>query len=356
MKKSLHILMIIAVMALGACKKEALPELPNGNAPVYNFTGELDGEKRTFVIGDEGVIMHHGLANENGLITYYGEIESIPTDEKLKIEFIQQETPIVGGELKVVELQKIPFLVHEAATYSFDFGGVANQLNNMMLVNEDGVFELMDEIILSEFGIFTKQIKYPDFSEDQVYNFVINHGYAGGYLNGEFVSEMRGDSLFVDPVYSAGTRHEWFVDGELVGTLQNCKVQADPGIYEVKHIVYDIHDNPSVFATVVRIKGGKRLWQMALHSAPEASFETRNYGRVKVSFYKNGEWFYSENSVSNNANFFNVDSLQTVENLEETSLRLLKFDAQFSATLVNQDKTDSLVLSEMIGTFSVGLE
>ena len=167
------IYIIGVALVLGACKKQELPVLPEGNDPVYKIAGKLDGEELNYIIGETGVAISHGLGDENGLLTYYGEMVSAGSDEKIKLGFIRQETPIVGGEIKVIERKEIPFLVHETVTRTFDFGGVGNQINNMMLLDDVGDFSYMTELELKEFGIFSVPIIFPDYSME-VFEFVVN--------------------------------------------------------------------------------------------------------------------------------------------------------------------------------------
>lgn len=355
MRKELYIYFLGLTLFLVGCKKEKLPVLPTGNSPVYQLSGKVNGQDKSFVIGDEGMAMHHGVSNENGLVAYFGEIESVATNERIRIEFVQQEIPIVGGEIKVLSGVDIPFLVHESAVKEFDFGGFGNQINNMMLQNDAGEFELTSSIELNEFGIFPTQIKFPNYSEEP-FKFELNHGYRGGYLNASFESYMNGENIVLSPLYSNAVRHEWFINDELKSIESIFTGTFESGVHEVKHVVYDAYDNQAKFATIISVKGGKLFWQMKTKYAEDAAFVDQNFGRVKVSYFKNEEWFYSEKAISNMNEFFHAENVLPIKSLEnEDKTQLVKFDLNFNANLVNEDHTDSLFLSSFNGTFSVGL-
>jgi len=110
---SWKIVVMVTVAVLASCKKEPLPDLPEGNSPIYTLNGNVNSDSVDLSVGLDGTKLNYGLSEENGLITHFGEIDAPNKNEKFRIEFIQQERPETANETRVFNDFTVPYLVHE---------------------------------------------------------------------------------------------------------------------------------------------------------------------------------------------------------------------------------------------------
>lgn len=348
-------LYVIVIAVAAACKKVPLPELPEGNSPIYTMSGLVDGDSLNWDVGLESVVINKGVSEENGVLLYYGEMESISTGEKIRLEFTRQERQKIGTNFNVFKTYNVPFLVHEKGKVEFDFGGVGNEVNNLRIADSKGQFVRTYNHEMPEFGYNNLRIKFDNYSS-QEFNILVKHGYQDKDLISDFHIQGDNDSIILEPKGEAEYySHEWYIDHALVGTEMEYKGTAQDGIHTVMHRVFDADGNSSYSNSLFRFKGGKEFWSMKINQNPAYEFEAYNYGRVIVSMYKDGEWYSSEHAVSNKGNHLNANNALFIPN-EEEGQPLMSFDYNFSVTLHNETQTDSLELSNLNGKFLLGLE
>lgn len=354
--KMRHIVMILAGIVLTACNKTPIPELPEGNDPIYTLTGQVDGEDLDYSVGLESVVMNRGVINESGLFSYYGEMESVTKNEKIRVEFIQLETPQSSTQMEVFNNSTVPFMVNELAKVRFDFGGFGGGQSQFFWLIENGAeVKPGDAHELAEYGYLKKTVRFNDVGNgDQHYYFTIKNGFENNELISGFSSVGGEDSIHL---YSAVTypMHEWYIDGLLVGTDANYGGPISTGVHRINHRVMDENSNVDETNRLVRFNGGKQIWELKVVYHEEYPIETNNYGRVVISMYKDGEWYSSEYAEENKGEGVSIENIKRVA-LEEGQLPLISYDIDFDAVLYNESKSESLTLSNMDGKFVVGLE
>ncbi|NOQ71567.1 MAG: hypothetical protein GQ574_06180 [Crocinitomix sp.] len=350
-----YIILIFVGFALTACNKTPIPELPEGNDPIYTLKGQIDGVEIDYSVGLESVVLNRGVKNESGLVSYYGEMESVTNNEKIRVEFIQLETPLAAGRTEVFNGLTVPFMVHEPTKISFDFGAFGGGQDGFFTFEPEGGPEVKNsgEHELDEFGYLHFKGRFRDVGLQQ-YNFTIKNGFENSELVSMFGSFGGEDSIHLN---SEGEYpfNEWYIDGLLVGTDKNYDGPISTGIHRINHRVMDINSNQSETDRLVRFNGGKQIWEMKIVYKEEYPFETYNYGRVIVSMFKNGEWYSSDRAVGNKGSNAKIENVELVS-LGQGELPLVAFDIDFDAMLLNDSMSDSLSLSNMGGKFVVGLE
>ena len=350
-----YIIVLLAVVVMTACKKTPIPVLSEGNDPIYTLKGQVDGEDIDYNVGLETVVMNRGVIEEDGLISYYGEMESVADNEKIRVEFIQLETPQAAGQIEVFNSMDVPFMVHEPTKVIFDFGDFGGGEDEFFRIkNPQGQWVEPSTHELFEFKYDIIEARFGEQLNKEYLNFTIKYGFENRELNSGFESFGGEDSIHLisDETFPM---HEWYIDGLLVGTDANYDGPISTGKHRINHRVMDANSNQSETNSLVRFNGGKQIWELKIQYKEEYPFETYNYGRLIVSMYKNGEWYTSDHSISNKSQSATIENVERVT-LEQGQLPLVAFDIDFNAILLNETGTDSLSLSNMDGKFVVGLE
>lgn len=347
------LVMVAVVMSSYACKKQPLPNLPQGNSPIYTLSGLVGTDSINMRVGMETVTINHGFSEENGVSTYYGEMDYAAENEKFRIDIIRNEKTQGDGGVSVFKEGEIPFLVHQKGRFKFDFGGVGNQNNYLLLQDKNGNFVNTDELEINEFGIYEVRAKFSDLGND-VFDFEVKHGYEERELNSMYLAQGSDDTIVLESIFESNY-HEWYIDGLLVGTDTRYEGGISDGVHRIRHRVIDGFGNESSSKSLVRFKGGKEFWDMKINYVTEPTFETYNFGRVIISMFKNGKWYTSTQAVSNQTKTFNVSDINFIPN-EGGQHGLTAFRFNFNAVLYNQNASDSLVLSNLSGEFIVGTE
>ena len=349
MKKGAAFILILAVTLFG-CKKEPLPDLPDETGPYYSIKGYINGEFIDLNVGQEGIKISQGVTYDNGVKSYYGQILSPVDDLLIKIQFTRPERPMTSIGLDAFDLSNLGFLVHEPGCVSLDYGGSLVQPNYVLIKDEQGDFQPVNEVSYSEYGIHEMIIKFTDISSSS-FQVPVKYGYQDIQLNSKFQSTEFGDSVIFNPYYSPGL-HEWYIDENLVSTSAVCTTTVSSGIHVVEHKVTDENNNESVHNTLIRFTDSVFDWQMGL--TPCVTPSSSNYGKVTVTSVINGEIFKSHKAIDNLSNSFSVSNIQYVGNNSTNPSRVV-FDFHFESTLLNGSQTDSLSLTAMSGTFNAGL-
>lgn len=346
---------MVGITLLSACKKEPLPELPTGNDPIYTMKGTIDGEEMNLSVGENSVVLRHGIESMNGVKTYYGEMESLTSEDQIRIEVVRPEKEFSGMDYTLFNDGDLPFLVHKKGKIVFDFGGVGNEINNLRIADDNGNFSNVTSHEIEEYGYKTLRLKFDQYqNSNEEFNIILKHGFSDHLMNPDFHVQTQLDTVYLTPNVADEYNHEWYIDGSLVSKdIEYVNNLAD-GIHEVIHIVRDDFGNEAFKTMLIRQKWSKEFWQMGVNYSGEYDFSSNNYGQVVVSIWKDGEWYRSDRSPSNFDAHFNVNEVTYIPN-ESGDHPLVSFNCTFSATLVNENQTDSLLLNEMSGKFLLGL-
>jgi hypothetical protein len=349
MKKSVAFILLVALALIG-CKKEPLPELPEETGPYYSIQGYIDGEYIDLNVGQEGIKISQGVEYDNGVRSYFGQILSPIDDILIKIQFVRPERPMTSKGLDAFDLSNLGFLVHEPGCISLDYGGSLVQPNYVLIKDEQGDFQAVNDVSFSEYGIHDMTIKFTDLGSNS-FQVPVNYGFNDVQLNSKFQSIEYGDSVIFNPNNSSGT-HEWYVDNYLVSGNTVCTTSVSNGVHLVEHRFKDENNNESIHSTLIRFTDSVFDWQMGL--TPCSSTNNSNYGKVTVTAVVDGETYKSHKAIDNLDKSFAVSNIEYVGNYSAAPSRVV-FDFYFESTLLNGNQTDSLSLTAMSGTFNAGL-
>lgn len=228
--KNISYILIFALVLL-SCNKEELPENYVGDA-VFYLTGEIDGETKTFVAGDDGFYMHTKIDREFGIQILEGNLSN--DQESLKIQFF--ETPLGKFDPTIEEFNWLNYnhiikqvfvdSISEGAITDFEWminGESYTQINIDSLVNYPGKYEVCltinysfncSQSICSDFMIGMEDNYRQDFS----YKFL-----PGGTV--QCIPQMSSQEL-VENV-------KWSYDGNFMQDGGIFETQLTSGIHKV---------------------------------------------------------------------------------------------------------------------------
>ncbi|MEZ4922665.1 MAG: hypothetical protein R2780_05775 [Crocinitomicaceae bacterium] len=347
------LLLILVVVLAVSCKKEPLPELPDGNYPYYSVKGYVDGEYTEMKVGQEGIHISQGTSELNGMTTYYGQIISPSEDLMIRIEFIRPEVNVTSQGYSAFNLSNIGLLVHEQGCYSAHFGSNLQQLNFVQVQNDQGVFSPLSEISFDEYGVYNLALKFTDLG-NSTFNIPVKYGFVNSMINAGFSVSSNGDSTYFsanDPELA----HEWIIDFNLQSEEANFGLPLSNGIHQVVHYTEDEYGNIATYTTLVRITNNNLDWKLSLDNCVGSGSMSSQFGKIIVTASKAGTTYRSDHTVENLSNSFSISGVEYIGNSSLMPDRAV-FDFHFKALLVNQSNTDSLSLNAMSGTFNVGLK
>ena len=352
MKKRLIFILLLGA-TLAACKKEPLPVLPAETGPYYSINGFIDGIHTNLNVGQEGILISQGKTTISGIEHYYGQIVSPSEDLLIKIDFVRPEAPMSTTGLAALSPGSINYLIHQPGCLSPSFGANLAQPNYLLIKNEFGVFESIDEVEFDEYGIHNVTMKFTDVSQNS-FQVPVNYGFNELFLNAGFQAFGSMDTVYLS-AFNTGLSHEWYVDGSFMSSETIYATVLSNGIHKVEHKLIDDNGNEASNVTLVRVTDFVLDWQMSMSNCQGGSTPISSYGNVTVTIITGGQEYKSSNSVDNFANSFIVSDVEYVGNSGGDPVRAV-FDFNFDAILVNDTNTDSLSLSGMSGTFNVGLQ
>lgn len=341
---------VILALVLVACKKEPLPELPSDTGPYYSIKGNMDNDQIDLNVGQEGIKIDFGISEINGVESYFGQISSPAYDIEVKIEFVRPEEKVSSTGFNVFDFDNLGFLVHKSGCVNVDFGANLQQLNYMLVKDEEGNFQPMQNLTFEQFGVFERTFKFTDVSQNS-FKIPIQYGYNSTNLNPDFQVTGNGTSVIFAPATTEGS-HQWIVDGNLVSNDAQFSSQFEIGVHIVQHIVTDAYQNSTIFTSLMRISDFVLDWKMSLTPCVQ---DVSNYGKVVVQVTKNGEVYRSDLSHQNTWKSFSVENEELVYD-SEFEVNNAVFDFAFDAVVVNESETDSLSLTGMTGRFNIGLK
>lgn len=353
MTKYFYIPIIVLVALVVSCKKEQLPELPEGNDPYYHIAGLINNDSIDWGVGIDNTWITYGVSNINGVDSYYGQITNGLNDDAIRIDVLRPEIFTNGTEVSAFTGAKLNYLTHESGAIKFNFGMNYEQFNYVLIKNEDGMFQSTNQVHFDKFGIYEIGVKFSDFSLSESYYLPVRYGFEDEFLKSGFTSHGNGDTLVVEPLTTEGN-HMWFIDDNLVSEESLLHVVLSDGIYQLRHDLKDIYGNEASFSTLIRFKDGEFYWQMKYFYIPPTA-PSSHYGNVIVSMKKNGVWYSSDNNSTNMSGNFEVSNISTEISLSQSTGKTV-FDFLFSTVLYTQDQSDSLSLPEMTGRMVIEFE
>lgn len=351
MKRVVGIMILALIMV--ACKKEPLPNIPPSTGPYYSIKGYMDGTYFHMNVGQEGILISQGTSVENGIKSYYGQIVSPSEDLLIRIEFTAPEAPLNAQGLIALNAGNVSYLVHSPGCQSASFGSNFTQFNFLQIKNELGIFQPVNEVNFTKFGIYPITMKFTDAGQS-TFQVPVNYGFSNNVLNPGFTSYEIADSVqFV--AFVSEFNHQWLIDGNLVSTAASFYTSLANGVHLVEHKIVDGYSNEASHSTLVRFTDYVLDWQMTMNNCTGSANPTNNYGKVTVKALTNGQEYKSDGSADNLTKFFTVSNIEYIGNSNQEPTRAV-FNVVFEAELVNESGTESLSLTGMEGTFNVGLQ
>lgn len=344
--------LVLSLVVLAGCKKDPLPVIPDANAPYYEIRGLVNDDSINWVVGLEDVALTHGVTEMNGVQSFYGQINSPNDGMAVKIEILRPEIFFDGASIDAIKGNQLYYLVHKPGSVKFNFGINYSQLNYLLVKNEMNEFVVTNQLEFDEFGVHNVSLRFTDFGSE---SFVvpIKYGFEEDELVACYNSYGDGTMLHVQPITTTGT-HKWILNGELVSEEAGLAMEMQDGIYTLTHKITDVNLNEAEYTSLIRFVDGNFYWQLKYYYIPPVQASS-NYGKVTVSFLKNGVWYSSTSATSNLENKFDVSNIETTLNSNFEPLWTM-FDFTFKSVLYNENQSDSLYLPEMIGAINVALK
>lgn len=340
----------ILALVLVACKKEPLPDLPDETGPYYSIQGNIDSEPLDLNVGQEGIIIDYGVSELNGVDTYFGQISSPANDIEVKIEFVRPELQVSSSGIQAFDLDNMGFLVHETGCLDVDFGSNLQQMNYMLVKDENGDFEPVQNLTFDQYGVFDKTFKFTDVSQNS-FIIPVSYGFEPNELKADFQVTGNGMNVIFAPTETSGS-HQWIINGNLVSNSPEYIGQFQIGVFVVQHIVTDVYQNSASYTSLMRISDFVYDWKMSFTPCTPG---ISNYGKVVVQVTKDGQVYRSDLSQQNTWKPFSIENEELVYDSEFEGHNAV-FDFAFDAVVVNDSQTDSLSLNGMTGRFNVGLK
>lgn len=350
MKKLL--LISVLTLALFSCKKEPLPDLPDETGPYYSIQGEMDGEEINLNVGQSGILISQGIDIENGVETFYGQIFAPSKDLLVKIEITKPEVLMTATGMHVMNEGNVPFLIHQPGCLTPTFGSNQVQSNFILIKNNQGVYEPATEVAFDEYGVHEMWIDFTDDTQNS-FQVPVQYGYDPELIDPNFAAYPLADSVIFSAVDVNGN-HEWYIDQDLVSNSASFTTTLPIGIHLVEHKLRDNYGNEAKYTTLVRITDYVLDWKMDMNNCGMA-YAPSNFGKVTVTVITNGIEYKSDKAQMNANHAFTVSNIEYIANSSMEPTRLV-FDLSFNADLVDDTGTESLSLTNMTGTFNVGLK
>lgn len=347
--RSLLFIFISGVLILSACRKEELPENRVGNA-VFYLTGEIDGETRNFIAGDDGFYMYTDTYTSTGLYVLEGNLSN--DEESVIVQFFrapQNNSLLEKREYEWLNFNQLIQQVYvdslsESAIVSLEWninGVTYQQVNIDTLLDEPGKYEICLTInynnncsqnICSDYMIGMSDTYDMDF------NYKIFQDSSVQCIP-QIVSSSEVDEL------------EWYFGGAFIQESGILQQQLTPGIHTVDMVVK--------FKDGLELKKSKNIRfqsqdcffeEVRIEGNPEFQVEE---GVVITYIDANGKEFKSVNAVqANDHSFFLIDLENYKQNQQQQQVK--KLTTQFNVTLKATDGSGELrTLTNFNGKFGV---
>lgn len=344
-------LLFSVVLVFNACKKEPLPILPDSNDPVYTLNGKINDENFSIQVGVGDATISYGVDQLNGIETFYGLVESPSKDFALRVDILRPELFPAGSGTNGLIGDDPDFFVHSPGCLMLGFGNSSAQLDNMLIKNDEGKFEIGNTVQFEEFGLDTLTLKFTDF-EAKTFKIPVTYGFEQLQLNPGFTSSGTGDTCVLTSL-STYPYHEWYVNDDLVSEDASFEIHLQDGIHMIKHIVMDGAGNAASYTSLVRFRNDEYQWQLQYNYCTQVV--QSNYGKMMVSFRKDNVWYRSNKVLTNGAQKFDLENLNYISD-EEGMPKMAYFDIKFNALLRDNSQSLSLTLQNIGGKIAVGLK
>lgn len=113
---------LLAILLMGSCTKDIIEPLPEQNSPVFNVTGQINGQPISISAGESGVFMNTSTTLRNNVKQYNGSLENAQTGFSITLSDGMLDIPSFNSNIEDFETFEIaPFTSGEPlAKYSID--------------------------------------------------------------------------------------------------------------------------------------------------------------------------------------------------------------------------------------------
>lgn len=242
MKRNLHYtgFALLLVLGITACSKE-LPEIPVSNNPVFQLSGNFNGESISLIAGDNNAYMHTMTENMNGVDFYAGQITDGSTSIKLGVFNGNIDMPNVEAEdvlaglstgfaveqtLPLATLSKYSFPSYQAIEeIEWFINGVSNGTGEVQ-ITEPGHYEVCAMISFLDQSSTT-------LCNDLILGYAIHSNFSIEY---DFGLQQQ-LTASIDEMGNAVSSVKWFCDGVQISTnnsLQHSMASTPSAIIEAE--------------------------------------------------------------------------------------------------------------------------
>ncbi|MDX1350132.1 MAG: hypothetical protein R3279_07790 [Putridiphycobacter sp.] len=347
------LLYILLMLAFASCKK-IKSDLENAasNLPIYKIEGSINNESFDYTVNDTSIFMNHGIADMNGVTTFFSEFSNEDNSTALKLEVLAPEK--IYKELNQYQLgdQLVPFLVHQAGCYDLDFS-VSPPNPPLIYFQEEDNFTSDKPVELEGYGIFEIPVRFKGLSSE-TYSITIKHGFEPTLFSAAFTVATKLDGISVKSD-NITDNHQWFLDGVALCQDYSCLFTTENGLHNITHIITDHLGNTCTDNQIIYVYGNTVKWQLETNACSSET-QSNNFGEVIITYTENNET-YSSAFASENENLkFAIQNIEYFRESPTSNAISFKFDTSFSGTLYNADKSKKKILSDVRGTCKYKIE
>lgn len=113
---------LIAILLLSSCSKDVIEPLPEENSPVFNVSGQINGQQVSLLAGESGAFMNTSTTLRNNVKHFNGSLENTQTSFSISFSEGMLDIPSFNSNIEDFESFEIaPYTFGEPlATYSID--------------------------------------------------------------------------------------------------------------------------------------------------------------------------------------------------------------------------------------------
>lgn len=115
-----YLSVLVAILLLNSCSKDTIEPLPEGNNPIFNVSGQVDGQSITISAGENGAYMNTSTTFINNVEYYEGSLENAQTGFSISLSDGMLDIPSLNSNIEDFENFKISPYTYGVplATYS----------------------------------------------------------------------------------------------------------------------------------------------------------------------------------------------------------------------------------------------
>lgn len=124
-----YLTILAGILLLGSCTKDVIEPLPEENSPIFNVSGQIDGQPLSISAGESGAFMNTSTTLENNVKQFKGSLDNSQTGFSISFSDGMIDIPSFDSNIEDFEsFQIAPFTNGEPlATYSIgDFPNSQN--------------------------------------------------------------------------------------------------------------------------------------------------------------------------------------------------------------------------------------